>query len=114
MEKVSWIEIVTPKKWLLACLIFFIAFALSVNGCGSGIDSSLSSSIIPDPCLAAGFDPVEQQALMDTVARDSYYISYDDERQTAIDACWNSSVSAYQADNCVACVVPLINFVYSP
>ena len=78
-------------------------------GCGSGVTTYATN----DPCLAAGFDPEEQQALIDTVISDSYYISYSDERQTAIDACWNSSVSTYQADNCVACVVPLINFVYS-
>mgnify|MGYP001607201391 FL=1 len=94
---------------------FFILFLTIVatlaftHGCSSGVTTFST----PDPCLAAGIDPTEQQGIMDGMTRDSLYFSYGEERQSAIDACWTGSVSSYQADNCVACVIPLINFVYS-
>ena len=85
-------------------------FILFVASCGSGTTTSTTN----DPCLAAGIDPGEEREIMDGATRDSLYFSYDDERQSVIDACWNGSVSTYQADNCVACVVPLVDYVYAP
>jgi len=103
------------NSWALALAVGFIALAMLAVGCGSGVDSSLSSSVTSDPCLAAGITLGEAQAIMDAAWYDAnvLYTSYYSERQTAIDACWNSSVSTYQANNCVACVVPLVDYVYA-
>ena len=100
-----------PKTALIIALVLCIIIFFT-SGCNSGVGSQ-SIVVNQDPCTRAGIDPWEEQTIMNAAIDDSAYFSYNEARQAGIDACWNNSVSVYQADNCAACVVLLVNTVYS-
>ena len=105
----DWFSKIALLITLAICSIGFFT-----SGCGSKV-GSLSDTITSDPCLAAGIEPWEEQEIMDAAWYDAnvLYASYSDEYQSVVNSCWNNSVSAYQATNCIDCAIPLVDYVYA-